>query len=443
MSEHWTSKILDEEDRKSFQKIWDAGIGISVAGEDFRVVLDPDGLCGMAVATKRTFLGYLQRVLDTSWFLVFEDKFDKRKAIYIERDPDSHKRLDDLVLQELANKGIADISCLRREILTEETRAILADKIIGNSPGITEAVSKIRMAARANRGTVLFYGRSGVGKESAAQLLHAESPRCHGPFVTVNCASIPDTLIESELFGHEKGAFTDAKSAKPGYFELADGGTIFLDEVGDLSLMAQAKILRALATKKVQRIGGTHELNIDVRVVAATNKDLFSAVQEGTFREDLYYRLAVVDITIPPLCQRKEDIPLIVEHLLRILKDEIGITQDHVVSDEAMAYLARYDWPGNIRELRNAIERAVILYPNEPEFTAKCFQHILLDIPSVAEEGPTAALDLSLEAAEKRHMKKVLMDCRGNKSRAAELLGISRHTLRMKLEGESSKEKKD
>ncbi len=232
-------------------------------------------------------------------------------------------------------------------------------KLIGESPAIRELRSKIDLVASSNS-IVLITGESGSGKELVARLIHERSPRRSGPFVEVNCAAIPKELIESELFGHEKGAFTGAVERKKGKFELADGGTLFLDEVGDMSMDAQAKVLRAIETREFQRVGGSKNIKVDVRIIAATNKDLQEEVRKGNFREDLFYRLNVIPLRVPPLRERKEDIPLLVRHFLELIAAEYGKTPK-AISEDALKSLSTYDWPGNVRELRNLVERLVIM----------------------------------------------------------------------------------
>ncbi|HVK06631.1 MAG TPA: sigma-54 dependent transcriptional regulator [Armatimonadaceae bacterium] len=231
---------------------------------------------------------------------------------------------------------------------------------VGDAPA-TRTVKQQLLAAAASRATVLLLGESGTGKEVSAKLIHEASPRKRGPFIAVSCAALPDTLLESELFGHEKSAFTGALAAKPGRFELADGGTLFLDEIGDIPHLTQVKLLRALQEREISRIGGVKSVKVDVRVVAATNRDLWQAVQEGTFRADLYYRLHVIPVTLPPLRERREDIPALAAHFLERLAKENRRTFPEGFSDAALARLTGHAWPGNIRELQNVVEYAVVM----------------------------------------------------------------------------------
>jgi len=232
--------------------------------------------------------------------------------------------------------------------------------LVGDAAATRQMKERL-FAAAASRATVLLLGESGTGKEVAARLLHEASPRSRGPFVAVSCAALPDTLLESELFGHEKSAFTGALAAKPGRFELADGGTLFLDEIGDIPHLTQVKLLRALQEREVCRIGGVKSVKVDVRVVAATNRDLWQAVQEGSFRLDLYYRLHVIPVTLPTLRERREDIRPLAHHFLEQLAKESGRAFPDGIAPAAMSTLEEHDWPGNIRELQNTIEYGVVM----------------------------------------------------------------------------------
>lgn len=233
--------------------------------------------------------------------------------------------------------------------------------LIGSAPATQKMTQQLLKAASASRATVLLLGESGTGKEVAARLVHEASPRKKGPFMAISCAALPDTLLESELFGHEKSAFTGAAAAKPGKFELADGGTLFLDEIGDIPHLTQVKLLRALQEREICRIGGVKNVKVDVRVVAATNRDLWQAVQDGTFRLDLYFRLHVVPVWLPPLRERGEDIPALARHFLDKLAKDNGKTFPQGFSPEALECLTCQSWPGNIRELQNVVEYAVVM----------------------------------------------------------------------------------
>jgi transcriptional regulator with PAS, ATPase and Fis domain len=270
--------------------------------------------------------------------------------------------------------------------------------------------------------TVLLQGESGTGKELVARALHDLSPRASGPFVPVNCASMSPELIESELFGHARGAFTGATKARDGLFYYAQGGTLFLDEVAELPLAVQASLLRTLEDHKIRPVGSEQLVPLNVRILAATNRSLAGEVHAGRFRKDLYYRLQVVEITLPPLREHKEDIPGLVQHFMARLTPRLGV-EPLAVSDTEMAYLMQYAWPGNVRELRNLVERSLILgsinvsalYPAPPRQDAR-------------SEAP-APLGTDLHAHEKQHILSVLDSVQGDKTRAAQLLGISRRTL--------------
>jgi DNA-binding NtrC family response regulator len=319
-------------------------------------------------------------------------------------------------------------------ILKEELQHSREAKIIGQSPLLVETQGKARKVA-AGATTVLLLGESGTGKELFARLIHDLSPRKNGPFVAINCAAIPKDLLESELFGHERGAFTGAAARRIGKFELADEGSIFLDEIGDMDVGLQSKVLRVLEGDRFMRVGGTAKVKADVRVIAATNKDLEAAVTSQAFRADLYYRLNVFPIVIPPLRERRDDIPLLVDHFLgfyaRELKKDVKS-----VSPEALELMMRFPWTGNIRELQNCIERAVILSDGRivrPEHLG------LAAKPSSAQEEPPtsgglqAVAGAAARAAETKMIERVMGETGGNKSRAAEVLQVSYKTLLTKI----------
>jgi transcriptional regulator with GAF, ATPase, and Fis domain len=299
-------------------------------------------------------------------------------------------------------------------------------ELIGRSAGMRTIFEMLRKVAPTPT-TVLITGESGTGKELIARALHQNSPRRRGPLITVNCAALPRELVESELFGHERGAFTGAVARRPGRFEQASGGTLFLDEIGDLPADAQAKILRALEERSVTRVGGTSETAVDVRILAATHRDLQQRVADGEFREDLYFRLATVEIAVPPLRERLDDIPYLAALFLERLREECG-HQLEGFDPDTLNMLNAYGWPGNVRELRNAVERATV-FASGPRLTPADF-HFLdrSGAPaSAAEELPT------LRELERRHVLRVLDAAGGNKSRAARVLGIERSTLYEKL----------
>jgi two-component system, NtrC family, response regulator HydG len=325
---------------------------------------------------------------------------------------------------------------VENKLLKEQLRAGLnASDIIGNSQAMKELMDVLAMAAP-SEATVLISGESGTGKELIARSLHLNSPRKDQPLVTVNCAAITETLLESELFGHEKGAFTGADKRREGRFMQADKGTIFLDEIGEMSSTMQAKLLRVLQEKEIQRVGGDHVLQVDVRIVAATNRDLPREVEAGHFREDLFYRLNVMPLHVPPLRLRRDDIPMLAHHFLdkyaaRNRKTAKGF------SPLAMDNLINYDWPGNVRELENIVERAVILMTAE-HVTEKQLPLNIVGNQSIVEQTahfafPTTGDHRSLEDIEREAILATLKASGGNKSETARRLGITRKTLHNKL----------
>ncbi len=324
--------------------------------------------------------------------------------------------------------------------------------IVARSPKMQEALGTVERVAPTNS-TVLLGGESGVGKDLIARAIHQHSRRASGPFVKINCTAIPENLLESELFGYEKGAFTGAVASKPGKFELADKGTVFLDEIGDVPGAIQVKLLRVLQEREFERLGGTRTLKVDVRLVAATNRDLRAALEQGTFREDLYYRLNVVPISIAPLRERKEDIPYLVDHFIARFAREAGKPIEGI-TPAAMKLLTAFHWPGNVRELENIIERAVALFAG----TVIDVGDIQLDVspwqPPQADlalaTGPAAGANpagpnasgaalpflpdgMTLEQYEDEIIREAVRRAGGNKSQAARLLGLSRNALRYRL----------
>ncbi len=301
-------------------------------------------------------------------------------------------------------------------------------KIIGKSEKVARLMETIEQVAP-SRASVLITGESGTGKELVADAIHSLSSRKDKPFIKVHCASLTETLLESELFGHEKGAFTGALSQKKGRFELADGGTIFLDEIGEIDLSTQVKILRVLQERCFERVGGEETIHVDVRIVAATNRNLEEEIKKGTFREDLYYRLNVVHIEVPPLRERKDDIPLLASSFLETFNKEDN-REIEGFTPSAKRLMLAYSWPGNIRELRNTVESCVVMT-----------RHKLIDSVDLPEhirnvrggEEVSIALGTTLEEAEKELIIATINYCKGNKTRAAEVLGIGRKTLHRKL----------
>ncbi len=310
--------------------------------------------------------------------------------------------------------------------LKERIAASVPEFVAGESPAMRRVLDLVEAVAPTDA-TVLIRGESGTGKELIARLIHAKSPRAFGPLVAVNCGALPEGVLESELFGHEKGAFTGAAGRRKGKLELADGGTLFLDEIGEISPKVQVELLRALEEHKITRVGGTQEVPVDFRVVCATNRDLEEAVRAGTFREDLYYRINVFRIDLPPLRERREDILPIAEHFVERYARAMG-RKVSGFSQAAREVLLSHDWPGNVRELANAIERALVVC-REGEIRP---EHLPIVRRTASGAGEDAA-DLSLRTVERRHIRKVLEICEWNVTRAAKELGIDRVTLYNKM----------
>ncbi|MBT9537322.1 MAG: sigma-54-dependent Fis family transcriptional regulator [Nitrospirae bacterium] len=328
----------------------------------------------------------------------------------------------------LVSKRAIEKRTLERENIALKENLTRKWKLVGESQKIRDLREQMEMAARSNS-RVLIFGESGTGKEVAARLLHEKSPRDGKPFVEVNCAAIPQELIESELFGHEKGSFTGAFEKKNGKFELADGGTLFLDEIGDMSLQTQAKVLRVIETQEFQRVGGNKNINVDVRIIAATNKDLREEVKKGSFREDLFFRLNVIPLFVPPLRERKDDIPILVEYFLDSLAEEYGKPPRKILP-AALKYLQSYDWPGNVRELKNVIERLVIMTPSNIIDAKNLFIPVEHD---GADYFQYKTLKDARDAFEKDYIAKKLEENNWNISRTAEILDVERSNLHRKI----------
>ena len=338
----------------------------------------------------------------------------------------------DMIELKLKVKQILEKRKLARENV--ELKAQLKDKfsldnIIGQSEAMQKVYQMVQKVAPRDA-TVLIRGESGTGKELIAQAIHQLSTRANGPFIDVNCAALPETLLESELFGHEKGAFTGAEKQKKGRFELADGGTIFLDEIGEISSATQVKLLRVLQNKTIMRVGGEINIPVNVRTIAATNSDLEAMMKEGTFREDLYYRLNVFPIYLPPLRERKEDIPDLITHFLK--KNH---QPDDKIDPKVITALMNYHWPGNVRELENIIERMIILAgddPITPDFLPPQIQGFSPTSTSVSLDIPEQGI--SIDQVEWQLIQNALKKAGGNKSKAAKLLGITRRKLYSMME---------
>jgi two-component system response regulator AtoC len=344
--------------------------------------------------------------------------------------------LDELKL--LIEKGLETKSLINevRRLHRQQKGELQNSHIDGVSPQIQYVKELIGMISKTHKTSVLIQGESGTGKELAANAIHYNSRRNSKPLMKINCSAIPDSLLESELFGYEKGAFTDAKNTKKGLFELADGGTVFLDEIGDMKPFLQSKILRVLENQTFMRVGGEREIKVDVRVIAATNKNLDTLVREGFFRKDLYYRLKVMVIEMPPLRERSEDILL----LSNLFIEENNREHNKNIkgfSEEAKKLMIQYQWPGNVRELRNVIERAMILTDQEfvtpKQLPFELRQMEGFDQPIAVQEKFESTDEMSLDYMEKMHLSEVLRRLEWNKSKASKVLGISRATLRAKI----------
>jgi DNA-binding NtrC family response regulator len=341
-------------------------------------------------------------------------------------------------LKLLIEKGLETKSLINevRRLHRQQKEKYQNNHIYGVSPQIHYVKELIGMISKTLKTSVLIQGESGTGKELAANAIHYNSKRSEKPLMKINCSAIPDSLLESELFGFEKGAFTDAKNTKKGLFELADGGTVFLDEIGDMNPFLQSKILRVLEGQTFLRVGGEREIKVDIRIIAATNKDLEAMVREGLFRKDLYYRLKVMVVEMPPLRDRLEDI-LLLSNLFIEENNKEYKKNIKGLSEEGKKLLIQYSWPGNVRELKNVIERAMILSDQEV-ITPK---HLPFELkqsekhPSGNSENQLFAMgdDLSLEKMEEIHLSHVLKRLEWNKSKASKILGVSRATLRAKI----------
>ncbi|MHB8482902.1 MAG: sigma-54-dependent transcriptional regulator [Nitrospiria bacterium] len=366
------------------------------------VVMTAYGTIETAVnAIKAGAYDYLTKPVDKELLLLLIDKALERQSLSVE-----NKRL--------------------RENLKIKNRF---EEMIGKSDALKQIYETIDQVVESDA-TVLITGESGTGKELVARAIHQKSGRRDRPFITINCGALPETLFESEVFGYEKGAFTGAVSSKAGRFELADGGILFLDEIGELNLKNQVDFLRVLETKEFRRLGGTKLIHVDVRFIAATNRNLLQAIEYKTFREDLYYRLNVVPIHLPPLRERKEDIPLLVEFFLRELIS-IYHREEKTVSTETMGLLADYSWPGNIRQLKNVIERLVIMVRDKTLLPV----HLPVEIQEDAAKEKTMMIPLgkSLEEVEKEVIQKTLSEMTHHREKAAKILGISLRALHYKI----------
>jgi len=437
--------LLDEKTQKLYFKVatgekrdqvrqFEVNVGEGIAGYVAQkgepllipdVMKDPrwDKKISESVGFKTTSIACVPLKADNKIIGVFEI-IDKEDGTPIRED--DMKMLS--VIADMASMAIINarkIDRVQRE--NRDLRQEIGDryKIIGQSMGLSKVISDALKVANSKTSTLIL-GESGTGKELLARLIHQAGPRKSMPMVVLNCAALPETLLESELFGHEKGSFTGATSRKIGKFELADGGTIFLDEIGEMSQGMQAKLLQVLQEGMFYRVGGLNPISVDVRVIAATNRDIQKDVSEEKFREDLFYRLNVVQINMPSLRERKEDIPLLAEHFLNMFKAETGL-YDLKISDKAMERMMEYDWPGNVREFRNAIERAVVMGNGKIIMPDDLPISRVKISPSGIEAGIT--LKDALDRFKKDFIRKTLETTNGNRSRAAKIMDIQRTYL--------------
>ncbi|MEM6499583.1 MAG: sigma-54 dependent transcriptional regulator, partial [Pseudomonadota bacterium] len=346
--------------------------------------------------------------------------------------PVSLEKLEILIKRALKSRTIEEENVVLHERLDKKYSFT---GIVGNSPGLTDVLDKVRLVAP-SKATVLLEGETGTGKELIAQAIHQNSERSRQAFVPVHCAALAANLLESELFGHEKGAFTGATERRIGRFEAADGGTLFLDEIGEVDASTQVKLLRFLETRSFERLGSSKPVQVDVRLVCATNRNLTEMAQSGEFREDLLYRLNVITINLPPLRERPEDLPVLLNHYINHFSKENSLPPIQL-SKDAIRVLKAYRWPGNIRELRNFCENTVVLkrgaelteYDLDPKYSATAVISAADTEPQTLPSSPT----LSREENEKRLLRSALIKANGNRTRAAQLMGISRRTLHRKL----------
>ena len=344
-------------------------------------------------------------------------------------------------LEVIVSKAL-ETTHLRRqvgELRQERKRTYGRENIVGQSLKIRQMLQLLEKIAESDATTVLIQGENGTGKDLLARAIHYGSRRADAAFLDISCTAMPEALFESELFGYEKGAFTDARATKRGLLELADGGTLFLDEIGDMPLLSQAKLLKFIENRRFKRLGGTVDQRVDLRIIAATNRDLEGAVREGRFREDLYYRLKVIPILLPPLRERREDIPLLLQHFMAKYNGEFHKGFQHV-DEQALRLLIAYGWPGNVRELRNLIERILILEKGDtilpehlpPEITDP-ETAVMSGRPAAGPPYALPATGISLEEVEQDFVRQALEIAQGNQTRAAQLLGISRDALRYRM----------
>lgn len=342
------------------------------------------------------------------------------------------KPFTDEELASAVERALEKLRLRRASIPPSAPSLLKRGGIVGESEAIRKVLAAVPRAA-ASGATVLITGESGTGKELVARAIHYNGPRASAPFIAVNCGGIPEGLVESELFGHMRGAFTGATDSRAGFFQAADGGTIFLDEIGDISLAAQVNLLRVLQDREVTMVGSTRSRKVDVRIIAATNKDLPALVKKESFREDLFFRINVVSIDLPPLRERGDDVLLLISHAAARFAGEAGRPAP-VFTDAALQALKGYQWPGNIREMENFVQRLIVMSESERIDVPDLPSHMRFSASRIAGQG----IDRTLAAVEAEHIRNVLDSAGGNKTRAAEILGIDRKTLREKLKALSS-----
>lgn len=460
--------IVDDEKhtREGLQQALEDTYDVSVAGsadeafnlldsQEYDVVvtdLRMPGKSGLKVIDKALTLPNKPAVLMMTAYGNIETAVEamKRGAVDFLTKPVNIERLEVLIQRALKTRTLEVEVRQLHERLDEK---FSFEGIVGHSGKLQEVIDRVKLVAP-SKATILIDGESGTGKELIAQAIHQASPRARAPFIAVHCAALSESLLESEVFGHERGAFTGANEKRVGRFESADSGTLFLDEIGEISPSTQVKLLRFLETKSIERVGGSKPIALDVRLVAATNRDLERQVREGKFREDLFFRLNVVRITMPPLRERVDDIPVLLNHYIGVFSEE-NKAPPLTVEPGALRYLQNYRWPGNIRELRNFTENAVVLHRGgkltefdlEPKFRGEvstigtplypATNGAGAAVSSATQNSQTASSsgesNFSVEENEKRLLREALVKARGNRTRAAELMGISRRTLHRKL----------
>jgi two-component system response regulator AtoC len=440
--------IVDDEKhtREGLQQALAENYDVTVAGnadeafnlmdaQEFDVILTDlrmPGKSGLKVIDKALALPGRPAVLMMTAYGNVETAVEamKRGAVDFLTKPVNIERLEVLIQRALKTKTLEVEVKQLHERLDEKFNF---DGILGHSQKLKDVLDRVKLVAP-SRATVLIEGESGTGKELVAQAIHQSSPRVRAPFIAVHCAALSESLLESEIFGHERGSFTGATERRIGRFEAADGGTLFLDEIGEISASTQVKLLRFLETKAIERVGGSKPIELDVRLVAASNRNLEQLVREGKFREDLFFRLNVVRITLPPLRERAEDVPLLLAHYIKFFSEENGVPP-LTLEPGALATLQAYPWPGNIRELRNFCENAVVLRRGGSlsEFDLETKFRGGSGTPGGGPPAVPLANPLSVQENEKRLLREALIKARGNRTQAAVLMGISRRTLHRKI----------